>query len=238
MCDFHVAKLKTGELVFCSLMHPITKAARFARAEVDSFYDIQGDQKYQVGQDDAGNDVLLKLGTLRFGSRSAPSSAASSSTGYNYGSRLFCYKHSSYNCNCTTEERAKSAPFRGGCNIGSSFDKTPAEANQTGAAGSDHRTAVGTAGSGGPGGPVRGPVGVVKGGANSVKSFTDTCVSHIGAHGRRKGVCASCMEADVDRKRALVCPECMKAIEKAFEEVKGAYGKLWPWSSIKRGSNT
>jgi len=45
----HVAKLETGEMVFCSTRDPIERAAWMAGSKMKTFYTVEGDTEYLIG---------------------------------------------------------------------------------------------------------------------------------------------------------------------------------------------
>lgn len=70
--NLHIAKLKTGEIVFASTQEPIARAAHYAGGQVDKLYATEGDQKYYVGIDDDGKtSILVKSDKCVFGTRTA-----------------------------------------------------------------------------------------------------------------------------------------------------------------------
>lgn len=70
----HVAKLTTGEIVFCSTENPIHRAARMAGSRVKHFYDITNEWIYTPRYEN-GQWILYKSGSkMTFGTRGWSSS--------------------------------------------------------------------------------------------------------------------------------------------------------------------
>lgn len=69
--NLNIATLSTGELVFCSLLEPIRRAAKMTGSRIENVWTTQGDQDYYVGQEEnkPGIDVLIKAERIIFGGR-------------------------------------------------------------------------------------------------------------------------------------------------------------------------
>jgi hypothetical protein len=71
--NLNVAKLESGEMVFCSTKDPIDRAADFAGTKIDRYFHLEGDKIYWVElnyQDVPGSDMLIAGPKQSFGGRS------------------------------------------------------------------------------------------------------------------------------------------------------------------------
>lgn len=69
----HVAKLTTGEIVFCSLKDSIIRASAMAGSSIHKFFTIEPETVYRVGTAPDGDWVLFqRTERMRFGGRVAP----------------------------------------------------------------------------------------------------------------------------------------------------------------------
>ena len=66
----HVAKLVTGEIVFCSTKNPILRAAAMAGSDVDHFFETKEETVYRVGLDGDWK-LFVRDEKMRFGTRTA-----------------------------------------------------------------------------------------------------------------------------------------------------------------------
>jgi hypothetical protein len=85
MNSLHIAKLESGEIVFCSTKEPISRAACMAGAKVKTFFEVKEGIHYVIGPnpDVPGDTWLLIRGDMKFGARpafSASTAAAARTT--------------------------------------------------------------------------------------------------------------------------------------------------------------
>lgn len=74
--NLNIAKLTSGEVVFCSLKDPIDRAASYAGSGIDKHFFTEGDKLYTVGlnyEDVPGSDMLIQGPKVPFGGRSVQS---------------------------------------------------------------------------------------------------------------------------------------------------------------------
>lgn len=69
--DLHVVRMKSGEVVFCSVLASIHDAAAMCNGEVEQEYDVNTEVQYEVVRDyeQRGVDELCEIGQMRFGGR-------------------------------------------------------------------------------------------------------------------------------------------------------------------------
>lgn len=72
--DLHVAKLFTGEVVFCSLARPIVRAAAMAGSKVEKFFEIINNKRYTIETKVNDNGMIegmlfITRAEFKFGSR-------------------------------------------------------------------------------------------------------------------------------------------------------------------------
>jgi hypothetical protein len=69
--DLHVAKMVSGEVVFCSERDPIERAAKMCGGEVKVFHTLEEEHVYFIRHSPEGEAVLYKSAKVPFGPRSS-----------------------------------------------------------------------------------------------------------------------------------------------------------------------
>ncbi len=223
MAELHIFRLETGELVWCSTMTPIYKAAGLAGAKVKGEFKIDSERRYYIEPDEAGVAQLVKGDKMPFGVRGYSGRQRGWSTsGSNLGG-VWCTQCKSVACAHQEALRNEWMPWWERDAGAGGASPRPFQVTGTGGSGS---TGTETSRSGGtvvttpplPPAPLATTPPAIVPPLPILKEVGAVAGTHSERVEKGAAVCYKCRAVKVVRKAELVCKGCLSTIELQYRQ--------------------